>query len=310
MASSLSYRVLLMGLLPVIALCMYLEGQSYDPALIQFQSMVSGVNPMEAFFPEGIDSLRRNGTIISYMKDNLHEYVNGHAEYFISAGFAALSVGEYGKAGSDRDEPGVIVDIYDMGKSLQAFGILSDESGGSSHQLSTGAQGFRTRQGISFVRGQYYVRITAFDDTVSLDMVSETIDRRIGTGSDPFPEFSRFPDMGKVLQTRFVREAYRGLDFVNNVIEREYLLNGEKLQISLFTGKEGDAGRLVEAYMEFFRQNEIEYTGIEKMGTTFYEVDDPYEGKWVLIPQSESLFGIYGLYNEELLNKIISGAKD
>ena len=94
--------------------------------------------------------------------------------------------------------------------------------------LSQAQRDSGTQQGISFVKGQYYVRIAAYNENVSLDLFTQYIDDRISAGSDPFPEFARLPDIGEVVQTRFVREAYRGLDFVNNVIEREYIVGGEK----------------------------------------------------------------------------------
>ena len=76
-----------------------MEGQTYDPALIQFQSSLSQTDPALSFFPDKITEFSRIGQIRTFTKENLYEYVNGHAEYFISAGFSRLSVGEYSEAG-------------------------------------------------------------------------------------------------------------------------------------------------------------------------------------------------------------------
>lgn len=308
MTSHGAYRLILVGLLPVITLLIYVEGQKYDPALIQFQSVAPQSDLIASFFPGEITGFSRIGQISTYIKENLYEYVNGHAEYFISAGFERLAVGEYRKAGAEKDEPDAVVDIYDMGKSIQAFGILSDESGGRTESLQTGATGFRTQQGISFVKGQYYVRIAAYHENVSLDVFAEHIDRQIGSGADPFPEFAPLPDIGDVLQTRFIREAYRGLDFINNVIEREYMVDGEKLQMFIVTGTEDDIRKLVRSFTDFFRQSEIQYDTIQKTGRIIYEVKDPYEGDWILIPLPDSLFGIYGYYNDGIIDALLSGS--
>lgn len=310
MTASRSYRLILAGMLPVIALLVYMEGQTYDPALIQFQSSLSQTDPALSFFPDRITEFGRIGQIRTFTKENLYEYVNGHAEYFISAGFSRLTVGEYGGAGTERGGPDAVVDIYDMEKSIQAFGILSDQSGGSTHTLQSGATGFRTQQSISFVKGQYYVRIAAYNENVSLDVFAQRIDDRISAGSDPFPEFSRLPDIGEVVQTRFVREAYRGLDFVNNVIEREYIVGGKKLQLFLVTGEEGDIKKLMRSFTDFFDQSEIAYDTIDRMGGTIYEVKDPFEGDWVLIPLSDSLFGIYSHYNDEIIDALLTLSGD
>jgi hypothetical protein len=260
---------------------------------------------MLTFFPSKIGLFTRINQLRRYTKENLYEYVNGHAEYFISAGFEMLAVGDYRLSGDEDEETDAVVDIYDMGKSIQAFSILADESRGKTDKISTGAEGFRTQQGISFVKGQYYVRISSFNEKVSLDTFAEQIDALIGTGPDASPEFARLPHLGEVLQTRYVREAYRGLDFVNNVIEREYRIGGENIQVFLFTGQKNEVRKLVRSFMKFFSQSEIQYDTIVKMGITIYEVNDPYEGDWLLIPLSDAIIGIYGHIDDITLNRFL-----
>jgi hypothetical protein len=297
---------MLVGLLPVVALLIYLEGQHYDPALIRFQSSQPGKDSITAFFPRVIARYNRIGQIRSYTKENLYEYVNGHAEYFISAGFISLAVGEYGTEVSEGNEPDVVVDIYDMGKSIQAFGILSDESGGRFSDIQIGLTGFRTPQGVSFVRGRYYIKISAYNENVSMDIFIENIDSTIETESDPFPEFSRLPDIGDVVATRFIKEAYRGLDFINNVIEREYKIEGETVQVFIVTGEKRGIGKLAGSFIDYFRQSDIQYSVVEKKGKKVYSVKDPYEGDWVLISSPDTLFGIYGSFDDTTINALIS----
>ncbi len=307
MTSHVIYRLVLLGLLPVIAVLLYLEGMNYDPSLIEFQFAESAANPMGSFFPSEIDGLTRTGQLKIYTNENLYEYVNGHAEYFISAGFKGLTVGEYGRKEIGKRGPDAVVDMYDMGKSIYAFGVLSDESGGKTDLLRPGVTGIKRDQSAVFIKGQYYVRIALYDKSLSLDGFIKHLDWHIGVVFESLPFFSELPDIGEVVQTRFVREAYRGLEFVNNVIEREYNLNGETFKVFLFTGKEGDVQRLVSNFIEFFGESGIEYHAIERIGRTFYEVKDPYEGDWVLVPLSESVYGIYGHYNNEIINLVLKG---
>ncbi len=310
MALSATYRLLLLGLLPAAAIMIYVNGQNYDPGLINFQPSESQSSPLLSFFPPEIGNSVRTGQIRMFTKDNLYEYVNGHAEYFISAGFLSMAAGEYQISGSESEGPDAIVDIYDLGKGIQAFGILADESGGTSRILETGAAGFKSEKGISFVKGQYYVKVSSYNEKISLDLFAGHIDRRIRSGTDPFPEFARFPEIGNALHTRFIREAYRGLDFLNNVIEREYSIREEKMQISLFTGKEDAVNNLVQSFMSFFRDSEIEYDTIVKNEKIIYSVNDPYEGEWMLIPLSNSLFGVYGSYNDSIIDTLTAGVQD
>ena len=305
MAGPITYRLILLALLPVVGVLIYMEGQKYDPALIDFQSAGYQADPMVSFFPDEMAGYVRRGPVRSYTKENLHEYVNGHAEYFISAGFRQLAAGEYSERGTEASGPELVVDIYDMGKSIQALGIVADESGGRSETLGTGATGFRSGQGVSFVKGQYYVRMAAYSKKVPLEHVTGQIDSRIGADADPFPEFARLPALGEVVQTRFIREGYRGLDFVNNIIEREYRVEGKTLQVFIFPGSKDEVRRLSEAFMNYFRQSKINYKKIQKKDQRIYEVHDPYEGDWILLPLDDSLSGIFGYYNDKIIDALI-----
>ena len=306
MVSSLAYRVLLIGLLPAVAFLIYYEGQNYDPALIRFQISSTAENRMPDFFPDEIAGYRQTGPLRSYTKDNLYEYVNGHAEYFISSGFAGLTVGEYGTAEKSEAGPDVVVDVYDMEKSIQAFGILSDESGGSLTDLQDGLTGFRTPQGVSFVKGQYYIRVASFNDDASLNTFTERISSAVGSGQDPFPEFSRLPVLGDVVATRFIKEDYRGLDFVENVIEREYIKDGNSVQVFIVTGEKKETGSLAEKFIDYFNQSDIQYSMDEQKGGKVYRIEDPYEGDWVLISSSDTLSGIFGSFDEEMINTLLA----
>ena len=87
-------RALLIALLPILALLFYLDGQNYDPGLVDFQSgEATAFSPAADLFPETIAGLTRTGQIRRFGKDDLYEYINGHADYFIGAGFRGLAVG-------------------------------------------------------------------------------------------------------------------------------------------------------------------------------------------------------------------------
>ncbi len=306
MASSRLNRLVLLALLPLIALLVYIEGQTYDPALIRFTSSDISTGAETALFPRKINGFNRSGAVRTYSKENLYEYVNGHAEYFLSAGFIRLAVGEYIRTGTEPDQPDIIVDIYDMGKGIQAFGVLSDELGDTASAVKVGLMGAETAQGLSFASGKYYVKITSFQDTMPVDTFARIIDQMIGSSPTALTEFSRLPDIKGVVTTRFVKEAYRGLGFANNVIEREYSIQGKTVQLSLVTGSDTDINKLLSSYLTFFKESETPYVRIGKDGQVLYKVMDPYEGDWFLIPFPDSLFGIYGEVDAGVLDQLLS----
>lgn len=294
---------MLLAILPVIVALLIYKGQTYDPALINFSPSQATIDSLSGFFPDEIETLSRSGQIRTYTGENLYEYVNGHAEYFISSGFVKLSVGEYSM--NSKDDPDVVIDIYDMGKSIHAFGILSDESGGNITDIHSGLTGFKNPGGLGFIKGQYYIKISSFSNTASPESFMESLNRRISAGPDPFPEFTDLPDIGQIVTTRFIKEAYRGLYFINNVIEREYNVNGKTVQVFVLSENSEIIKNIVNSFIKYFNDSDIKFTESQERGNTVYKVTDPYEGNWVLISSSDSIFGIFGSYNDTIINSLI-----
>lgn len=299
-------RLLLLGLLPIIAVILFLEGQEYDSALIDFQP--SARTSSTALFPRVIDGFNRSGQIQLYTPENLYEYVNGHAEYFLDAGFMNLWVGEYLKTDSDPDRPEVVVEIYDMGKDIQAFGVLVDEAGDNSLDPDRDGMAFESSQGLSFAAGRHYIKIDVFDKNTSAKGFLHEIKKRVGETSDFGSLFSRFPDLGTVVRTRYIKEAYRGLGFVRNVMEREYSINGTKVQVLLATGDPKKVRDLTASFMKYFGDSDFQYESLESKGNRYYKIMDPYEGDWYLVPRDDTLFGIYGATDSGLLEPFLNNA--
>src|SRR3990172_12285068 len=118
--SSIIVRLSLIAFLPVLVLVLYSEGQKYDPALINFKSSESGAH--RALFLSEIDGYGVSGEVRHFTEENLYEYVNGHAEYFIGAGFKELFVAEYVRSDSQPSQSEMTAEIYDMAEPLQSFG--------------------------------------------------------------------------------------------------------------------------------------------------------------------------------------------
>jgi hypothetical protein len=309
---SLAYRLLLIGMLPVIAALLYIKGQRYDPALIDFKAAARQEIPnsgpvqstREVASPaatEGIAGFRQAGKQKVYTKENLYEHVDGHAEYFIGAGFKALTVSEYISADSKATEAEIQVEVYDMGKSIQAFGVLADESGDNPAPVSLGTMGFRTSGGINFIKGPYYVKISALDPKASLLKFSKAFDKTLPFAGDSFQAFSRLPHIGKTINTRFIKEGYRGLDFLHNVIEREYSTGGGKVTVALITGNDKEIRSTMSSFHDYFMKSGIPNEKLDRDGKAVYRVMDKYEGNWFLIPSRDEIFGVFGTDDEKIL---------
>lgn len=312
----LRYRLFLIGLLPIIAGVLYYRGQSYDPALIDFRTAVrqeaqgpgssaqSIVKSRSSPTPQEIAGFRKLGEAQYYTKDNLYEHVDGHAEYFISAGFQGLTVTEYSAysaGGTKAAQAEMQVEVFDMGKSIQAFGVLADESGENPPQVSVGAMGYKTSGGVNFIKGRYYVKISAFNQKAPVLKFAREFAGTLSAGPDSFQVFSKFPDLGKVDSTRFVKEGYRGLDFLHNVVEREYAIGDKKIKVALMTGSGREMQSLRSSFLNYFRKSGIPHERLERDGKEAYRVIDKYEGNWLLIPGPDAIFSVFGTDDEEIL---------
>ncbi|MEO5331145.1 MAG: hypothetical protein H7839_03915 [Magnetococcus sp. YQC-5] len=289
---SLGVRWGLLALLPVITLGVWLEGQRYDPGLLDFKSAAVRLSPLVAFFPDQVAGLHRLGELRRFSKENLHEYVNGHAEFFITAGFQELVVGEYGRLG-ETGRPQVVVDIYEMGKPLFAFGVVTQETQPDAQPSLIGEMGNADSRGLRFILGSRYIKMTAFEDGVPLETLGRTLVQSMGKMGSV--GIFHFPEFGTPLTTRFVKESYRGLDFFNNVIERSFQWQDRTIQAFLAGDSATASQELERRLTEFLQQEKIPVARVEQDGLVVYVVTDPYEGEWFFLRNQEQVIGAFGM---------------
>ncbi len=297
-------RLLLLGLLPLIAILFYLDGQDYEADLLDFSNTGPNASSIQ-IFPERILDLNPAGQTRHFGKDNLYEYINGHAEYFIGAGFLGLEVGEYG--GDGQSGPQLVVNVYDMGSALNAFGVLVQEAG-AQEAVDIGVLGFRGDQGVSFMHGPYYIQLSLFDKSLDPLAAGQAMAKGL-TELIPAGELDfNFPDLGTVLSTRYVREYYRGMALFNRVLEREFERDGQTIQAFSITGSKTTTEILVQRLLAFLDNEGMDHSLQTRGGLNLYLVDDPYEGPWFFVPMGGGLIGIYAPFDEALAGALTAFA--
>ena len=297
-------RLILLLFLPVIVAIIYIDGQSYDPDLLEFAPNAS--TALERYFPKNVADFQLQQPLRHFTKDNLYEHVNGHADHFINAGFVSLSLGEYKRKSKAEESPDIVVEIYKMKKSIGAFGLLVEEGGEKIGRLAFGELGFRSKRNLSFYKGSHLVKVNSFDDTVSLSDFSKHLLTGFQTDQTT-PSFdSLFPEIGKKQRFKYVQSGYRGLDFVNNVLEQEYRVQGKTIQLSLFQSDVEGVKKIIHQYLDFFKENEIPFQLTILDRKEIYHISDPFEGDWYLLPGEKQIFGIYGELDDKLIQKVIT----
>ncbi|MBF0589091.1 MAG: hypothetical protein HQL53_08190 [Magnetococcales bacterium] len=293
----------LLALLPVIALGLYWFGQDYDPGLLHFKRG-AGLGKVENAFPKRLGSYARIGPVRPYDRDNLYEYVNGHAEFFIGAGFKGLLVGEYATS-ADAKQPLAVVDLFDMGKPLHAFGVLMSEAGEQNTPLTLGDMAFAEGRSLIAIKGSYYLKLAAFADDVPLAEIATGVMARLKRDAAEGLNF-RFPDFGAEQGTRFIKENYHGLEFLQNVIEKRFQWQDKRLKAFLVTGQPKQIAGLRRSFLQFFASDGLDVTPYKEgpEGVELLTIDDPYEGAWFLMLQKERLYGVFHPLDDALLVRI------
>lgn len=180
-----------------------------------------------------------------FTPDNLYEYINGAAEAFLQYDFETLAQQPFRKGDTE-----VMVDIYDMGSALNAFGIYASERSPGSDFRPVGTEGYQAEYLLNFLQGRYYVKLSAFRESGSTDAILEAfaaeISGKIKERKEFPPELSLLPDAGRIAHTeRYIRGAPLGLEFLSPALQAEYR-SGEstfRLLLSLANDAQDAAGR-------------------------------------------------------------------
>ena len=94
-----------------------------------------------------------------YNRETLYDYINGGAELYLSYGFQALINHTYQKDG----QPDIVLDIFDMGSSHNAFGVFTHSREEIANDFGQGSQ--YTAGLLLFWKDRYYISILASPET-------------------------------------------------------------------------------------------------------------------------------------------------
>ena len=161
---------------------------------------------------------------------------------------------------------------------------------------------------MNFIHGPYYVQLTLFSDgadpLAAAAAMAGHLEERIQGAELAF----RFPDLGEVKATRFVREDYHGLEFFDRVIERGFERDGVEINAFVISGTAAEITTVKDSLSAFLSDDGIPFETIERGGLRPVVVDDPYEGSWFYLPLmgegSGQLLGVYADLDEGMVEAL------
>jgi len=197
--------------------------------------------------------LKREEQVNFYDQTNLYEYIDGQAEGFIAYNFQALASATYGA----NDDSNVTVDVYDMEKPIQAFGLYSTFRAPSNEFAQLGGQGFKTAEGYMFWKGRYAVRISGnFGDEKRLYeaalAAAKSAAGKIPDDRNGLDILALLPAQKRVANSeKYTMRAVLGQGFLDNGVTAEY--NTGKGMARLFVCQFSSAEAASKAYAEYLK---------------------------------------------------------
>ncbi|MEG3640818.1 DUF6599 family protein [Magnetococcus sp. PR-3] len=283
-------RAALIGLLPLLVMGIWWHGQRHVPERdSSFMQKGPETQVQQSSIPSQLLHMSRLGEVRHYNEANLYEYINGHAEAYISAGFERLQVVEFAAKGVEQ--PQMVVDLYHMGSAIQAFGILQDEVGEQTRSVTVGEMGYASDNQLLFIRGPYFIKVNRFERSVDLLQASTLLANALeGQGTAlHFP----FPDFGQAHSLHYIRSDYHGLDFLKGVVERSFGEKKQRFKAFLMRQPQDLLDQTILHMQQFYGAEEIPFHARHYQKMPYTVVEDPYEGSWFFVAFHDHFWGVW-----------------
>jgi len=196
---------------------------------------------------------QRIGDVMWYEPENLYEYINGMAGYYVDSGFLLLAHSEWG--GRDAKEGAYVeLDIYDMGSPAGALDVLADARTPQTQYAALGNEAHETDDGMDLRVGGYYVRLVARRDIAGqrdfIKALAAAVAQATPAGPSDEALVAPLPAAGMVPHTAaYSTKGFLGRDCLNKVCEATYEVQGKRVR--LFVIDAGDADKAREMLAEW-----------------------------------------------------------
>ncbi len=152
--------------------------------IVRMTAMPETVSEFDKILPETIGECKKAGPPALYTPENLSSYIDGGAELYLSYNFKnALSL-KY----VDPVENEIAVDIFDMGTSLDAFGVFAHSREAIETEFGQGSE--YAAGLLTFWKDRYYISILAYPETPAKKEIVFKLGRAIAgaiMGEGPLP---------------------------------------------------------------------------------------------------------------------------
>jgi len=253
---------------------------------------------LETFFPTPgcIGGWAIKGKIDIYTEENLYKYINGEAEFYYPYGFKTLATTLYVQ--SDNPEIGIVAEIYEMGSSVDAFGIYSRYRDPDEESVSIGTEGFVNDSQLLFAKNRYFVRLSP-SGTVTLEKLiflacAQSIAKNIPDDSSPRTvlDIIRIPEIVPKTETYIVRGVL-GYSFFRKGLAADARLNDKTIRIFVvFEDSPRSAEKAFNEYKTYLEKSQADFSVSTDGNTSTINARDPLYKGLALMRSGSILIGV------------------
>lgn len=276
----------------------------------------SGVEKLLSQNP-GVVGWQLVGDYYQYLPNNLYNYINGAADLFLSYGFVKLVGAEYNPGTSEAEN--AIVDIYDMGNKLNAFGVFQSKRDPKSKSFKIGSGAFGSEKYIYFYKDRFYIEIQVYLSVSKDRDIPVKLARKVAGGisgdSTPPSELNYLPEAGRVYGSEiYITGGILGHDFLDKGMMSDYRLGNEivKAFVAFFSSGEL-AVEALNLYKDFLKREGEKWQVLDGFGESGLISKEPYHKNILVSQQGPFVVGVTDLSQaqkgEELLKSIIRKIK-
>ncbi|MEE8576578.1 MAG: DUF6599 family protein [candidate division Zixibacteria bacterium] len=185
------------------------------------------------FLPEQFadGSIVRSSEVRLFVGDSLWEYINGGAEVYHMYQFVDVATAYYKK-----DETEIVADIYRFEDADRAFGLYATLRPDEPQIVQLGVEGFTSTGSMSFVRGEYMIKLTGYDET---EMTQAMIELMSGAMVNLIPGTTELPAMFALLpegdvqvhSERLFAQSFMGRQYLSNVYSANYVQGDDSVSM-------------------------------------------------------------------------------
>lgn len=241
----------------------------------------------------------------------LYDYIDGSAEMFLSFGFSKV----FNRIYSRDNQPNIIIDIFYMNSSYDAFGVFTHSVGKFEHEF--GQQSQRSEGAIIFWKSNYYVSILCHPET---DESKEAILKLAGLIDKSTNETGSLPGVLNYLpKENLLSESIRYFRHYNWLNSHTFISNDNILNIDQNThgllARYNDSYDSVIFLLIMYPDSSLAELALQKFIRSYETELVPYQLKqksnmWIGVERNQNfILGVFSSSSKEFAEDIIDLAR-